>query len=61
LAGSCPSVTFSVRGQRAYTTPDTRYKKREGCSSLRNGVEVEIDGTRMSDGRVRVDRVEIDD
>jgi hypothetical protein len=60
LAGSCPAVTFSVRGQSIYTTSETRYDDGR-CQRLRNGRDVEIRGTLMSDGRVRADEVEIDD
>jgi hypothetical protein len=60
LSGSCPAVTFSIRGQRVYTTSDTRFEDGR-CSTLRNGLEVEVDGMLMSDGSVRADVVEIDD
>ena len=60
LSGSCPTVTFKVRAQDVYTTSSTRYDDGR-CGDLRNGQSVEIRGTLMSDGRVRADRVEIDD
>jgi hypothetical protein len=60
LSGACPAVTFRLRGYDVYTTSSTRYDDGE-CPDLRNGDEVEVRGTLMSDGRVRADRVEIDD
>ncbi|CAN5632498.1 hypothetical protein BH23ACI1_BH23ACI1_05500 [soil metagenome] len=59
LSGSCPALTFTLRGLAVYTTSATRYDDKR-CEDIRNGREVEIRGTLMSDGRVRADRVEID-
>lgn len=59
LDGSCPARTFTVDGRTVYTTSETRYDD-GSCGRLRNGVEVKIRGTLMSDGQVRADRVEFD-
>jgi hypothetical protein len=60
LSGECPIVTFRLRGYDVYTTSSTRYDDGQ-CRHLRNGREVEVRGMLMSDGRVRADRVEVDD
>jgi hypothetical protein len=60
LSGSCPALTFTIRGQAVYTTPATQYDDGR-CEDIRNGRQVEVRGTLMSDDRVRADRVEIGD
>lgn len=59
LSGSCPNVTFRVRAERIYTTAATQYDDGR-CQQLRNNRDVRVRGMLMSDGRVRADRVEID-
>jgi hypothetical protein len=60
LAGTCPALTFRIGGQTlVYTTADTRYDD-VTCGELRNGMSVEIEGTLMSDGRIRADEIERD-
>jgi hypothetical protein len=59
LSGSCPNVTFVVDGLTVTASAGTNF--RGGCESLRNGVEVDVEGTLMSDGTVRAERIEIDD
>jgi hypothetical protein len=60
LQGSCPALTFRIGGQTiVYTTAETRFRD-VSCAGLRNNMEVEIEGTLMSDGTVRADRIERD-
>jgi hypothetical protein len=60
LSGSCPTVSFSLRGRQVVTTPQTRFSD-GNCRDLRNGVEVEVDGDLYTDGTVRATRIELDD
>jgi hypothetical protein len=59
VAGTCPSsLTFRLEGQTVYTYADTQFRRSE-CADVKNGARVEVDGRRMSDGRVRADRIEV--
>jgi hypothetical protein len=63
VTGTCPALTFVLDGRTVYTTADTRYS-RGSCGRLGGSddeIEVEIEGTLMSDGRVRADRVRFED
>jgi Domain of unknown function (DUF5666) len=60
LAGTCPAVTFRVRGVPVFTTEDTRFSDGR-CQNLRNDESVEVKGRRQADGRVYALEVEIDD
>ena len=60
MSGSCPALTFRIEGHTAYTSSDTEFKAGP-CSEIVTGREVKIDGRRMSDGRVRADKVELGD
>lgn len=59
LSGICPTITFRVDGRSVFTTADTKFKD-GSCRALRNGSEVEVRGTLLSDGTVRAERVERD-
>jgi Domain of unknown function (DUF5666) len=60
LAGSCPSLTFTVNATTVSTDAATRFK--EGtCSQVTNGVRVEVKGVRQSNGSINATRVELDD
>ncbi len=60
LSGSCPSLTFTVRGAKVTTTANTTF---EGvtCARVQNGTIVEVKGPRQGDGTVAATRVELDD
>jgi hypothetical protein len=60
LNGSCPAVSFRIHGQLVYVDSSTKFDD-EGCASLRNGREVEVKGTLMSDDTIRASEIEIDD
>lgn len=60
VSGSCPAVTFMLEGRSVFTDNQTKFKD-GGCGRLRNGLEVEVEGDLLTDGRVRAKEVEIDD
>lgn len=60
LTGTCPSVAFTVRTLTVRTNASTRFEG-GGCSHVRNGADVEVKGTRQSDGSLLAVRVEIED
>jgi hypothetical protein len=60
LSGSCPSLSFIVRGQAVVTDSSTRFED-GSCSSIRNGVEVEVEGERTGSGPIRARRIEVGD
>ena len=59
LGGICPDLSFRLEGRTVYTTTATRFSGGP-CNRLRDGDDVEVSGTLMSDGRVRADRVKLD-
>jgi Domain of unknown function (DUF5666) len=56
LAGTCPSVSFTINGTRFFTNATTEFKDRP-CSSLANNQSTRADGHLQSDGRVLAERV----
>jgi hypothetical protein len=60
LAGSCPNLSFRVRGQRVVTNSATIFDDGR-CTDIRNGRSVEVRGRRQPDGSVLATRVEVDD
>ena len=59
LAGSCPSITFSVRSTVVRTNGATDF--RDACNLILNTLRVEVRGTREANGRILATRVELDD
>jgi len=59
LSGTCPAVTFTV-GTRVVKTGNATVFD-DPCTGIRNGVRVEVRGTRASDGTFTAARVELDD
>ena len=59
LNGTCPAIAFRLGDAMIVTDNATRFDGR--CSAVQNGRRVEVEGVRMSDGRVRATEVEIDD
>ena len=57
--GSCPALTFSVSGTRTTTSSSTRFDI--ACTSIANGVKVQVKGTRAPDGSVAATRVKKED
>ena len=60
VSGTCPALTFTIKGQAVYTTAATTFDGGT-CADIKNGKDLEIEGMLMSDGRIRADIVEIDD
>jgi hypothetical protein len=60
LSGSCPDISFTVNGRTVYAHGGTKVKG-GNCRSLRDGREVEVKGTLMSDDTIRADEIDIDD
>jgi hypothetical protein len=58
LNGSCPGLTFTVGTRVVRTGSGTIFDDR--CTDIRNGVRVEISGTRANDGTFTAARVEVD-
>ena len=56
LSGSCPSVTFSVNAFVIHTSGATTFEN-GACSTLKNGVKVQVKGTRNADGSAAATRV----
>ncbi|MBA2556793.1 MAG: hypothetical protein H0V12_05510 [Chloroflexi bacterium] len=52
-------MTFRLRDRTVFTTAATRYDD-VSCATLRNNMEVEVQGMLMSDGTVRADEIEQD-
>jgi hypothetical protein len=59
LGGGCPSLTFTVTGQRFVTDAATKFRG-VACTGLANGIRVEAKGQLQGDGTVRATRVERD-
>ncbi len=58
LSGSCPSLTFSVGGTTVITDVATTFEDGT-CTVIENGMSVEIEGQRQTDGTVRATEVDI--
>ena len=59
LSGTCPALMFTVGTRLVRTGSATVFDDR--CTDVRNGVRVEVRGTRMNDGTFTAARVEVDD
>lgn len=59
LSGTCPALTFTVGTRVVKTGSATVFDDR--CTDIRDGVRVEVNGTRASDGTFTATRVEVDD
>jgi hypothetical protein len=60
LSGSCPTLRFEVRDTVVLTDQRTNFRG-GNCKDLRNGEEVEVEGTLQPDGSILASRVELDD
>jgi hypothetical protein len=56
VSGTCPAITFELRGRTVYTTDDTEFKKIP-CEKIDRGTDLKVEGMEMSNGTVRADRV----
>jgi len=55
--GACPAITFSVGTSTVTTNAATTFDD-GACTTLQNGVQVEVEGVRQSNGIVLANRVE---
>jgi hypothetical protein len=60
LGGTCPALTFMVRGRRVTTDGATTFEH-GSCASLRNATEVEVKGRVQPDGSLVATKVEVED
>ena len=59
--GTCPSVTFTVRNTKVKVDQNTQYRGTACGAASKNGVKVDVKGTRQSDGVVLATRVSLED
>ncbi len=59
LSGACPSLTFTVHSTRVTTSASTQFIK-SPCGQVTNGVKVEVEGTRQTDGSIKATTVQVD-
>jgi hypothetical protein len=57
LAGSCPTLSFTVGSERILTDARTAFE-RVTCATLRNGARVEVKGSRQADRSILAREVE---
>jgi hypothetical protein len=55
-SGACPVITFVIKERTIYTTALTVFNKTT-CDRIDKGMDLQIKGMEMSDGRVRADEV----
>jgi hypothetical protein len=60
VSGLCPALTFTVQATAVRTNRTTRFSGGP-CSAIANGIRVEVEGTRESDGSIFATEVDIDD
>ena len=59
LSGSCPTLTFAVRGYRVDTNDDTKFTKGP-CKRITDGISLDIVGERRPSGAVYAVRIELE-
>jgi hypothetical protein len=59
LTGTCPALTFFLGSTRVTTSAATRFED-GACSTLRNDLQVEVEGTLANDGTLVASKVERD-
>ena len=59
LSGTCPALTFTVRGSMARTNGATFFKH-ASCAQIQNGATVEVKGERQADGSLLAVQVKIE-
>ena len=55
--GTCPALTFTVSSTKVTTSSNTQFKD-VTCSTVANGMSVEVKGTKQTDGSVAASSVE---
>jgi prepilin-type processing-associated H-X9-DG protein len=59
LTGTCPAVSFFLGSTKVITTASTKFED-GGCSTLRNDLRVEVEGSRANDGSFVASKIERD-
>ena len=59
LAGTCPAITFTLSTTKVTTTSATTFD--HACTDVKNGVKVEVKGTKQTDGSIAASKVSIGD
>jgi hypothetical protein len=59
LSGACPALSFSLGAHAVETDGRTKFTG-GNCRALRNGVDVEVEGERLSSGVVYAVRVALE-
>jgi len=59
LSGACPTLSFTVSGNRVNTDGDTKFTKGP-CKKLTNGMGADVAGERRANGTVYATRVELE-
>jgi hypothetical protein len=59
LTGTCPAVSFFLGSTKVITTASTKFED-GGCSTLRNDLRVEVEGSRANDGSLVATKVKRD-
>jgi hypothetical protein len=59
FTGTCPAVSFFLGSTKVITTASTKFED-GGCSTLRNDLRVEVEGSRANDGSLVASKVERD-
>lgn len=57
LTGQCPSISFGIGGSPVTTNATTKFED-GACSTLKNGDQVEVEGTRQANNVVLASKVE---
>jgi hypothetical protein len=60
LTGTCPNLTFTIQGTKVTTTGSTAFSGIT-CANIKNGVMVQVKGTRGADGAIAASRVNVED
>jgi hypothetical protein len=60
VSGTCPTITFVLKGDTFYTTSSTTFR-RGPCTDVKRDAEISVKGWEMSDGRIRCDEITIKD
>ena len=61
LSNSCPGISFTIGNTKVTADQNTTYDRRSSCNAIKNDVNVEVEGTKQSDGSVLARRISIDD
>lgn len=60
LTGTCPKVSFTVQNWKVIASETTQFDDVR-CGDIKNGMVVEVKGSRQSDGSINATKVEGDD